>query len=355
MSSEIAVVGGGIAGLNVALRLLRAGHRVTLFEKQRGPIDKVCGEGLLPFGVRQMHGLGLLEAVREIGTPFHGIEYRLGSRAVQGDFAAGEVGIGVPRGRLDQLLRAACEAFPEFRRQSGCKASLADLQPFDRFIAADGVHSPLARAFGRRVRMGRRLGVRFRVQAAPPRRVRVAFFDYGEIYVTPIAPDAVSVAMLLDGRRTPRGPRLQPWCTAQFRRAFPECEGALSHFATRGHIVADFHGPRPDFHLVGDALHTFDPISGAGMSAALTAGAACVAHLEDPAAYYRAVAPVIRSVDNFTRVILAFRGGGFRTRLMLNRLGRSPATFNRILALHDGVHQPWHLEWRVALPLLRFW
>lgn len=355
MSSEIAVVGGGIAGLNVALRLLRAGHRVTLFEKQRGPIDKVCGEGLLPFGVQHMHALGLAEAVREIGTPFYGIEYRLGTRSVQGDFAAGEVGIGVPRGRLDQLLRACCEAFPEFQRRGGCKATLNDLQRFDRFIAADGVHSPLARAHGRRVRLGRRLGVRFRVAAVPPRRVRVAFFDFGEIYVTPIAADAISVAMLLDSRCTPRGPHLQPWCTDHFRRAFPEYAGALSHFATRGHIVAAFRGARPNFHLVGDALHTFDPISGAGMSAALAAGAACVAHLDDPRAYYRAVAPVIRSVDNFTRVILAFRGGGLRTRLMLNQLGRSPATFNRILALHDGAHQPWHLEWRVALPLLRFW
>lgn len=355
MTSEIAVVGGGIAGLNVALRLLRAGHRVTLFEKQRGSIDKVCGEGLLPFGVQHLHALGLAEAVLAIGTPFHGIEYRLGTRAVQGDFAAGAIGIGVPRGRLDQLLRAACDGFPGFRRLNGHKATLDDLQAFDRFIGADGVHSPLARAHGRRVRMGRRLGVRFRVQAAPPRRVRVAFFDFGEIYVTPIARDAVSVAMLLDGRRTPRGPQLQPWCCDHFRRAFPEYDGALSHFATRGHIVAAFRGARPDFHLVGDALHTFDPISGAGMSAALAAGAACVAHLDAPAAYYRAIAPVIRSVDNFTRVILAFRGGGLRTRLMLNQLGRSPATFDRILALHDGVHQPWHLEWRVALPLLRFW
>ncbi|CAM2009856.1 NAD(P)/FAD-dependent oxidoreductase [Acanthopleuribacter pedis] len=354
-SQPIAVVGGGIAGLNVALRLLRAGHAVTLFEKQRGPIDKVCGEGVLPFGVKHLEDLGLAVVLRQLGAPFHGIEYRMGTRRVAGSFADGEHGIGISRFEIDRLFRARCAAFDAFERVEGRKVTREDLTDFAQVIAADGVHSPLARACGRRVRMGRRLGVRFRVQAPAPPRVRVSFFDFGEMYITPVAADAISVAMLLEGDRVPHGKKLQSWCMTQFQRAFPEYDGAVDHFATRGHIVASFAGPRPDFHLVGDALHTFDPISGAGMSAALAGGAACVTHLHDARAYFQAMAPLVGSVRNFTRVILAFRGGGLRTRLMLARLGRAPTTFDRILALHDGVHQPWQLGLRAALPLLRPW
>lgn len=355
MSQKIAVVGGGIAGLNVALRLLQQGRRVTLFEKQRGPIDKVCGEGVLPFGVKHLEQLGLAETLAAAGAPFHGIEYRMGARRVAGTFAEGEHGIGISRYEVDRVFRERCAQYDHFERVEGRKVGWDDLGGFERVIAADGVHSPLARAHGRKVRLGRRLGVRFRVQAPAPRRVRVSFFEKGEIYITPIATNAVSVAMLLEGDRVPHGKALQPWCEQRFREAFPEYTGAVDHFATRGHIVASFSGLKPPFHLVGDALHTFDPISGAGMSAALAAGEACVTHLDDCRAYYRTMAPIIRSVHNFTGVILAFRGGGWRTKLMLARLGGAPATFDRILALHDGAHQPWQLGVRAALPLLRLW
>lgn len=41
---EIAVIGGGLAGLFSALQLSRAGFSVTLFEKKKYPFHKVCGE-----------------------------------------------------------------------------------------------------------------------------------------------------------------------------------------------------------------------------------------------------------------------------------------------------------------------
>jgi flavin-dependent dehydrogenase len=41
---DVAVIGGGLAGLSLAIMLGRSGHRVILFEKERYPFHKVCGE-----------------------------------------------------------------------------------------------------------------------------------------------------------------------------------------------------------------------------------------------------------------------------------------------------------------------
>ena len=40
------VIGGGPAGASLALRLARAGREVLVLERERGPVDKVCGEFL---------------------------------------------------------------------------------------------------------------------------------------------------------------------------------------------------------------------------------------------------------------------------------------------------------------------
>jgi flavin-dependent dehydrogenase len=41
---DVAIVGGGLAGLACAIQASRAGHSVVLFEKEKYPFHKVCGE-----------------------------------------------------------------------------------------------------------------------------------------------------------------------------------------------------------------------------------------------------------------------------------------------------------------------
>ena len=91
------------------------------------------------------------------------------------------------------------------------------------------------------------------------------------------------------------------------------------------------------------------------MSFALLCGKWAAAHLNDPAAYYRALAPSRRGIGSFTDTLLFFRGGGFKTRLMLRQLARSPKSFAKMLALHDGSHGFSDLGLAGLLPLLRLW
>jgi flavin-dependent dehydrogenase len=43
-SYDVAIAGGGLAGLALSIQLSRAGHKVALLEKDRYPFHKVCGE-----------------------------------------------------------------------------------------------------------------------------------------------------------------------------------------------------------------------------------------------------------------------------------------------------------------------
>src|SRR5215831_9405600 len=43
-SYDVAIVGGGLAGLALSIQCARQGYRTILFEKEKYPFHKVCGE-----------------------------------------------------------------------------------------------------------------------------------------------------------------------------------------------------------------------------------------------------------------------------------------------------------------------
>ncbi|PRQ09649.1 NAD(P)/FAD-dependent oxidoreductase [Enhygromyxa salina] len=57
--SDALIVGGGLAGAALAIRLATAGRAVTLLERSTGPHDKVCGEFLSSEGVAMLASLGV--------------------------------------------------------------------------------------------------------------------------------------------------------------------------------------------------------------------------------------------------------------------------------------------------------
>lgn len=87
---DVLVVGGGPAGLATAIRCALAGLQVTVAEPRAAPIDKACGEGLMPAAVARLQAIG----VHPAGRPFRGIRYLDASHRADALFR-GDHGLGV--------------------------------------------------------------------------------------------------------------------------------------------------------------------------------------------------------------------------------------------------------------------
>ncbi|MBT3163854.1 NAD(P)/FAD-dependent oxidoreductase [Streptomyces sp. Vc74B-19] len=280
---DLLVVGGGPAGLATALHAARAGLDTVVAEPRPAPVDKACGEGLMPGAVRALTALGL----HVPGHPLTGIRYVQGHRRVQAEFRH-EQGLGVRRTDLHQILhRAVLDAgvpvLPlrvDDVRQDATGVTVPGAGLRARWlVAADGLHSPVRRALGlaRGTRTAPRYGLR-RHYAVPPwsAHVEVHWGPDTEAYVTPLGPELVGVA-LLTSRRAPYDTQLAD---------FPDLAARLPPHAA----VTPVRGAGPlrqrsrtrvhgRILFVGDAAGYVDALTGEGVCLALTGARALVANL----------------------------------------------------------------------------
>ncbi len=100
--TEVLVVGGGPAGLAAALAARQAGLDVLVADSAHPPIDKACGEGIMPDGLAALEQLGVRVDVTK-AAPFSGIRFINGTQQAEARFRQG-VGLGIRRTTLHQQL-----------------------------------------------------------------------------------------------------------------------------------------------------------------------------------------------------------------------------------------------------------
>jgi flavin-dependent dehydrogenase len=305
---DVAIAGGGPAGLAAAIRSAQRGYRTVLFERSAAIPDKACGEGLMPSGARELHRLAV-RIPADACAAFRGIRYvQEDGTTLEARFRA-EHGIGIRRTALATAMRdraRACGAELRHGAVAGVRSRgesielQTDAGPTEArlLIAADGLHSPLRRAAGLDTpappaRM--RYGVR-RHFALPPWTdfVEVHWASGLEAYVTPVGPRSVNVAFLRDRE----GAEDFDEQLARFPILLERIRGAAFDSDVRG------AGPllqrvrarwAPRLALLGDAAGYVDAITGQGLSLAFAASAILFTSL--PRDLSTDLAPALRAYD----------------------------------------------------------
>src|SRR5258708_22175155 len=101
-ATDVFGVGGGPVGLAAASAIRRKGFGVIVADGMNPPIDKACGEGLMPDTIAALRTLGVAMSDAD-GYAFQGIRFVDGKSNVDASFPGGQ-GIGVRRTVLHQKL-----------------------------------------------------------------------------------------------------------------------------------------------------------------------------------------------------------------------------------------------------------
>src|ERR1017187_2242175 len=99
---DVFVAGGGPAGLAAAIAARRHGLSVVLADRAIPPIDKSCGEGLMPDGVEALHYLGITIPKGE-AYPFRGIRFVSDGIQAEAAFPRGAA-YGIRRTHLHRIM-----------------------------------------------------------------------------------------------------------------------------------------------------------------------------------------------------------------------------------------------------------
>jgi len=366
---DLCIVGGGPAGLACAIASAQRGLRVAVVDSMRPPIDKACGEGLMPDSLAALAQLGITvqpdvdSPSQTPGHPLTGIRFLTADGSIQTQAAFPSTpGRGIRRLHLHQLLvdraltlgvdlhwqtvaQHITQSSEPSSRGAGKSTPCINIQTTRgplaaRFLVGADGHTSRVRTWANLDRSsvsGRRFALRQHFTLAPwTSRVEVHWSAHGQAYVTPVAPNEVCVAFVSRDRLSSVPAALVhfPELQAHLRAAIPSDtpRGAVTfnrklRRVTRGPIA-----------LLGDASGSVDAVTGEGLALAFRQAAALAEALSlNNLGLYQRAHTRLRRLPHFmaSTMLLLDRSPLLRT-AALTLLARYPGLFARLLALHLG-------------------
>ena len=348
--TDVFVVGGGPAGLAAAIAARQRGFSVTLADGSEPPIDKPCGEGMMPDTLDALAALDIRLSVG-VGYRFRGIQFIERGLRAAADFPEG-CGIGIRRPVLHELLVGKAKEcgvrllwntpVSGISAEGVCVAG--HTVPACWILGADGSGSRIRKWSGlaanrlRTSRYATRRHYRVRPWAS---RVEIYWGQRAQAYVTPISEQEVCIVIIAKHAEDAQfGPAL-----ADMPELAERIRGGEQGSRERGAITL-MHALRRvsngNVALVGDASGGVDAITGEGMRLTFqqaTAVAEAIAH-GDLRIYEDTHRKMLMRPMRMGKLILQLsRSAGLRGR-MLRIFAENPKLFAQMLSIHVGHATP---------------
>jgi flavin-dependent dehydrogenase len=337
-TGDILVIGGGPAGLAAAIAARLKGLDVTVVDAAHPPIDKACGEAILPAGVEALHRLGI-HLSGDDAFPFRGIRFLGDGLAVEANFPCG-CGLALRRIHLHRILAARADELG-VRLLWGTRATDAGQPaPCRWIVGADGQNSAVRHAakLDAARRESQRFGYRRHYRVSPwTDFVEVHWGSGCQIYVTPVSQEEVGVALLTGDPHLRLNTALEEF--PELRRRLP-CPAESS--TERGAVTVSrrlrrvFRGRTV---LIGDASGSVDAITGDGLSLSFQQSLALSEALcsGDLTSYQAAHSRLARRPAFVARLLLSLDRFPSLRRNVFRMLAFEPSIFARLLTLHVPV------------------
>lgn len=342
-SFDVAVIGGGPAGLAAAIAMRRKGLHVLVADRARPPIDKPCGEGLMPDGVEALSRLGIsIEPGRSL--PFRGIRFIQEDASVEACFPGGH-GLGIRRTTLHEILiDHALQAGVSLSWGTPVTGFAPDGLQLHRqrirtrwIVAADGGNSRARQWMHLEEHRTERMRFGFVAHVA-----KTPWTDFVEVYwgddcqvvITPVSPREICVAIATRNPKLRLESALESIGALSDRLEGPDVigkeRGALCGLRVLRRIV------RGRCAAVGDASGSVDSLTGKGVCLAFRQALSLAdAIAEDDISLYESAHRTIGRVPVLmSRLMLMMDSHPGLRRRALRALAAKPEIFSRLLAGH---------------------